>query len=66
VQPVLQRIHNSVHHQGKIPRRLGGTLGKKRQLDDLRNQLARCVLDERFEEAARIRDQIRELERTNN
>jgi len=63
LQPVLQRIHNSLHHHGKIPQRLGGALGLKRQLDDLRNQLARCVLDERFEEAAQLRDQIRELEK---
>jgi len=35
----------------------------KRKLDDLRRELQYRVLHEQFEEAAALRDQIRELEK---
>lgn len=66
LSPLLQRAHEgATHHVGKMPRRVGaGAQAQKRQaiLTRLRKDLARCVESEDYENAARLRDQIRELE----
>lgn len=59
---VLRHIHGSTRHVGRTPRRAGGTLRLKRQIQGLREELAACVKSEQFEKAAQLRDQIRELE----
>ncbi|MDI3328266.1 MAG: UvrB/UvrC motif-containing protein [Alicyclobacillaceae bacterium] len=63
LDPVLRRIHGSATHTGKVPRRGGGKLRLRRELEHLKQQLQEKVRAEQFEEAARLRDQIRELER---
>lgn len=61
--PMLAAMHKGTRHVGKAPSH-GGTLpeAKGDQLDELRRQLAEAVDGERFEDAARLRDQIRELD----
>ena len=54
----------STRHEGKIPKRLGTEIFFKRQTDDLREQLKKAIEEENFEEAARLRDEIRALEVT--
>jgi len=63
--PLLKRIHGSDHHTGKSPAapQVRGAAKKFAGLDDLRQKLQRAIETEAFEEAARIRDQIRELEK---
>lgn len=63
LEPLLQRVHGSTQHVGKVPRRRGGVLHIKRQIEELKRGLNEAVVAERYEEAARLRDQIRELER---
>lgn len=64
--PLVQRAHEgATHHTGKAPRRVGsGDAAQKRQaiLARLRKDLARSVEGEDYENAARLRDQIRDLE----
>ncbi|NLM45688.1 MAG: hypothetical protein GX200_02660 [Firmicutes bacterium] len=60
--PLLRRIHGSTQHLGKIPRRAGGTLKLRRSIEELRQKLQEAVAREEFEQAAKLRDQIRELE----
>lgn len=62
LDPLLRRIHGSTTHHGKIPERTKGELKIKRDLERLREQLARSVELEEFEEAAQLRDQIRSLQ----
>ncbi len=62
LDPLLRRIHGSTAHQGKIPERTKGELKIRRDLEKLREQLARSVESEEFEEAAQLRDQIRSLQ----
>lgn len=62
LKPVLRHIHGSTRHMGRMPKRAGGMLRVQREISSLRRQLAGCVQAERFEEAARLRDRIRELE----
>lgn len=67
--PLLKRIHGSSEHLGKVPQstpqKAGGKPVRKKAVDvqELRKQLQKAIDGEAFEEAARIRDQIRELEK---
>lgn len=60
--PLLKRVQSSDHHTGKIPKRRGGAMTLRRELNQLRKELQVSVMDERFEEAAQLRDRIRGLE----
>lgn len=62
--PLFKRIHGSSIHTGKLPKRVGGAFKIKKQIDELRADLQRKVAAEQFEQAARLRDEIRELEKT--
>jgi protein arginine kinase activator len=61
--PLLKRIHGSNFHVGKSPLKVAKTAKKKIDLSSLRDELQKAIEMEAFEEAARIRDQIRELEK---
>lgn len=61
--PVIRRVQGGTKHTGKVPRRAGVGLRIERQIKQLKAQLQKAVEAEAFEEAARLRDQIRELER---
>lgn len=60
--PLIKRIQGTTAHSGKVPKRTGGLARKRRDLKMLRAQLQSAVQSERYEDAARIRDQIRALE----
>ena len=63
--PLLKRIHGSNQHVGKSPLKPKPALRsakKKVDLQELKLQLQKAVELEAFEEAARLRDQIREIE----
>lgn len=60
--PLIKRIHGSTIHTGKAPKRTGGVLRKRRDLEALRRQLQEAVAQERYEEAARLRDAIKAME----
>jgi protein arginine kinase activator len=63
LEPLLRKVHGSTTHIGKVPQRTGGMIKTKRDLDKLRIQLQAAVQMEKFEEAAVLRDKIRELEK---
>jgi protein arginine kinase activator len=60
--PLLESIHGDVRHQGKTPRRLPRAKSAQVELAQLRKKLQQAVLEEAYEEAARIRDRIRQVE----
>ncbi len=60
---VLRRIHGSTRHVGKIPARTNQDVSDKLRIQELKRKLQRSVEMEEFEEAARIRDEIRRLEK---
>lgn len=62
LQPLMRRIHGAAQHVGKIPKRAGATVKLRRNLEELRKKLQILVAQEEFEQAAVLRDQIRELE----
>jgi protein arginine kinase activator len=61
--PLLKKVHGSIIHFGKSPFKVTKVSDKKADLQSLRNQLQRAIETEAFEEAARIRDKIKELEK---
>jgi protein arginine kinase activator len=60
--PLLENIHGETNHVGKIPKRSPQSSQLQLQLIKLRNELRTSVEEERYEDAARIRDSIRKLE----
>ncbi|MFC3040951.1 UvrB/UvrC motif-containing protein [Virgibacillus xinjiangensis] len=63
LDPIFRRVHSgNTQHSGKIPKRQGGDLNKKKQLENYREQLKHLIEEEAFEEAAKVRDQIRALQ----
>jgi protein arginine kinase activator len=61
--PLLKRIHGSSLHLGKSPLKVTKAMKKKIDLSSLRYELQKAIECEAFEEAVKIRDQIRELEK---
>ena len=59
---LLKRIHGSPMHIGKSPARLVKLPKTKMELAELKRRLERAIEQEEFEEAARLRDQIRRME----
>ena len=59
----LKNIHGSSEHKGKIPHKSGGILMVKREKELLRKKMAEAIEKEDFEEAAKIRDRLRSLEK---
>ncbi|MCS6864815.1 MAG: UvrB/UvrC motif-containing protein [Gemmataceae bacterium] len=55
LEPLLERIHRSLHHAGKTPRAV--------RLKELKRQMQQAIAQEAYEEAARLRDLIRQLEK---
>ena len=63
LEPLLKRIHRSVEHTGKRPLAARDARHDlRREVERLRARLAEAVAAEAYEEAARLRDEIRRLE----
>jgi protein arginine kinase activator len=60
--PLLQRIHRADRHVGKSPRRRPLSPARRAELAELRQKLHAAVEGENYEEAARLRDLLREKE----
>lgn len=61
--PLLEKIHSGAkRHVGRVPAGLGVDTAREDALLRLRRELARAVKDENYEEAARLRDEIRTAE----
>jgi len=63
--PLLKRIHGSTQHYGKSPKKIAKIVKTRNELDVLKEKLQKAVQKEDFEEAAKIRDKIKELEKKN-
>ncbi|MFA5144609.1 MAG: UvrB/UvrC motif-containing protein [Candidatus Omnitrophota bacterium] len=61
--PLLKRIHGSGQHLGKSPFKAVKSPKKEEGLRELRAKLQNKIEAEAFEEAAKIRDQIKEMEK---
>lgn len=62
--PLLRRIHGNSRHTGKIPVRNAGRAGLIKEIENLKKKLKEAVEREEYEQAAVLRDNIRQLEKT--
>ncbi|KGX85413.1 UvrB/UvrC motif-containing protein [Pontibacillus litoralis] len=63
LNPIFRRVHSgNTIHDGKVPKRMGGNLHVRKQLEKERQHLQQLINEEAFEEAAQVRDRIRSLE----
>ncbi|MBI4114998.1 MAG: UvrB/UvrC motif-containing protein [Candidatus Omnitrophica bacterium] len=61
--PLIKRVQHSLQHRGKRPSQVAHPVVRTTQsLKDLQNRLTKLIQHEEFEEAARLRDQIKQLE----
>lgn len=61
IEPLLEKIHGSMQHQGKAPSRTDPKLMEEKKIRELQRELERLIKGEEFEKAAEIRDEIKEL-----
>lgn len=60
--PLVKRVQRDVHHVGKVPSKMSGDIQQTLALRELQERLRKSIQAETFEEAAKIRDRIQELE----
>jgi len=62
LQPRIKSLQAGVKHVGKIPNMKGKELIRKRKLKDLKEEMQKLIVDEQYERAAIVRDEIKKLE----
>lgn len=62
LMPLLENIHGETQHSGKVPKRVPPDRRRQTELIQLRQALRHAVSEENYEEAARLRDRIQQLE----
>ncbi len=64
LMPLLRKIHGSAHHTGKVPAKSAESVshGRQRDVKRLRKELREAISKEEYERAARLRDDIRQIE----
>ncbi len=63
LEPSLRRIHGNSRHIGRVPLRGGGNVLLQRKINELKDKLQKAVVNEEYESAAEIRDEIKKLEK---
>lgn len=61
LEPTLKKIHGKALHEGKTPQRASSNAQPENEIDALKEKLADAVAKEDYENAAVIRDRIKEL-----
>ena len=62
LEGMLKQMHKGTQHTGKVPKALRVQMDNTKQRDHLNEQLKKAIETENYEEAARLRDQLKELE----
>lgn len=62
LEKLLKRIHGSKQHLGKSPHKRGETAKQMATVQKLRINLEKAIQEEHYEQAAKIRDEIKKLE----
>lgn len=63
LEPVIRRVQGSLRHRGITPGQAAEQGQPKGELDMLREQLQQAIDQEAYEQAAELRDRIRNLEK---
>ncbi|NLJ40283.1 MAG: hypothetical protein GX352_01535 [Clostridiales bacterium] len=63
ISPIIKRIQGgATHHTGKVPQSQSTRLRTNKEIKDLKLKLQDAIKIEAFEEAAKLRDMIKDLE----
>jgi protein arginine kinase activator len=62
LEPLLKKVHGAVRYTGKVPKGADVEPAMQEELKQLKKRLQKVIAVEEYEEAARIRDRIVELE----
>jgi len=62
LEPLLKRVHGGTGHLGKVPKRTGGKVRVRKEIEQLQAQLKQAIGAEEYEKAAALRDEIRHLQ----
>lgn len=62
LMPSLQRIHGKAQHRGKIANSMSENIKKNSKLQCLKDELKKAVEEQDYEQAAVLRDKIKEIE----
>ena len=61
LEKLIMSIHANTQHTGRVPGGLAKRVSLKATVDQLKAKLVNAIAAEEYEEAARLRDQIRAL-----
>ncbi len=64
LQGLLERMHGSTCHVGRLPGLDGDAIERQRKIDEAQADLERAISEEQFERAAELRDQLNSLTRS--
>jgi protein arginine kinase activator len=64
IEPMLSNMHKGTVHVGKVPRRALERKSLYDRLTHLQGELDEAIRSERYEDAARFRDEIHQVKRT--
>lgn len=63
IDQLIEKIHGTTQHRGKIPLNAPKTVHKEAEIKKLQQELEQMVREEKFEEAAKVRDKIKEYKK---
>ena len=61
LEGLLKTMHKGTHHSGKVPEALRADREQSDRLKLLQKKLTKAIEDENFEEAAQLRDEIKQI-----
>ncbi|MDX2112051.1 MAG: UvrB/UvrC motif-containing protein [Verrucomicrobiota bacterium] len=59
--PMLQNMHKDIQHRGKVPSKSLERVNLQQRLDELEKDLQDAIRTERYEDAAKFRDELSQL-----
>ncbi|MCT8976541.1 UvrB/UvrC motif-containing protein [Clostridium sp. CX1] len=62
LKPIIRRVQGNWEHTGKLPRKAGESIIKRKKLIELKENLQNAITNEEYEKAAQIRDEIRSMQ----
>ena len=62
VDLILRGMHQGITHVGKVPKGFEEIHARDEKLEELRGRLESAIREENYEDAAQLRDEIRQLE----
>ena len=61
-QAIIKRVQANNKHEGKQPKKFAQDIMQTQDIQSLRKLMSEAIQEENFEEAARLRDEVRKLE----